>query len=255
MQHPDTFRDRVLSGEWLAGVWLNLGSSLTAELAGRTGFDWVLIDQEHGAGSEMTLLHQLQAVAATAAIPIVRVAANEAPRFKRTLDLGARGIMVPYVSSEAEARAAVANLRYPPRGIRGVAKFNRAADFGTGFADYYAHAHERLITAVQIETREAMDAIDAIARVDGVDVLFVGPMDLSTNLGVQEQWDAPVFATARQRVPAAARAAGKAAGILLSNPAHVPVVRAEGYTFVALGSDGSLAAAGLRQTLTSLRSP
>ncbi len=252
MEPSVAFRSRVLAREWLAGGWLNLGSSLTAELAGRVGFDWILLDQEHGAGSENTLLHQLQAVSATPATPIVRIAANEAPRFKRALDLGARGIMVPYIETEAEARAAVAALRFPPRGARGVAKFNRAAGFGLDFADYYAHAHERLVLVTQIETPRGIDNLEAIAAVDGVDALFVGPMDLSTNMGVQDQWDDPAFTAARQRVPVVAREAGKAAGILLSNPAHAPIVRREGYTFVALGSDGSFVLAGMRQALETL---
>ncbi len=247
------FRRRALAGEWLAGSFINLGSPLTAEIAGRSGFDWLLLDQEHGPGGEETLLHQLQAVAATPAAPIVRIAANEPPRFKRVLDLGAAGIMVPYVSTEAEARAAVAALRYPPRGIRGVSKFNRAAGFGLAFDDYYAHAHERLVTMAQIETPEAVAAAPAIAAVDGVDVLFIGPLDLTTNLGVPGHFDDPRFADARRSVAAAARKAGKAAGILLTVAAQIPVVRAEGYTVVALGSDGGSVTAGLLAAAVALR--
>src|SRR5271167_4800882 len=118
------FRSLVLAREWLTGTWLNLGSPATAEIAGLAGFDWVLLDHEHGCGGEETMLHQLQAVAASSAAPIVRIAANEAPRFKRALDLGAHGIMTPYVSTVAEAKATVAAMRYPPRGMRGVAKLH-----------------------------------------------------------------------------------------------------------------------------------
>ena len=115
---PD-FRQRVLARDWVPGTWLNLGSSVTAELAGNLGLDWILIDHEHGPGGEDTMLHQLQAVSATPSVPIVRIAANETPRFKRALDMGAHGIMAPFVSSASEARAAVAAMRYPPRGVRG----------------------------------------------------------------------------------------------------------------------------------------
>jgi 4-hydroxy-2-oxoheptanedioate aldolase len=251
--HAAGFRARVLAGEWLAGAWLNLGSALTAEIAARAGFDWVLFDQEHGPGGEETLLHQLHAVSGALAAPFVRIAANEPPRFKRALDLGAQGLMVPYVNSEDEARAAVAAFRYPPRGMRGVSKFNRSAGFGFDFDDTYAHAHERQVLIAQIETPEAVAAADAIARVDGVDVLFIGPLDLTANLGAPGNFDLPIFVEARKRVVAAARASGKATGILLGNPAHVPLVRAEGFTFVALGSDGGAVASGLRQILGQLR--
>jgi 4-hydroxy-2-oxoheptanedioate aldolase len=253
MNTPNRFRDRVLAAEWLAGTFINLGSALTAEIAGRAGFDWLMLDYEHGPGSEETLLHQIQAVSATPATTIVRLAANEAPRFKRALDLGAGGVMVPYVSTEAEAKAAVAALRYPPRGIRGVSKFNRAAGFGQDFEDYYAHAHERLVNMVQIETPEALQNLDAIASMDGVDVLFVGPLDLTTNLGIQGKFDHPLFVDARRRTAKAARKAGKAAGILLTAPEQKAIVRDEGYTVIAYGSDGGAVTAGLRQYVATLQ--
>ena len=247
------FRARVLAGEWVAGTFINLGSALTAEIAGRAGFDWLMIDQEHGPGSDETLLSQLQAIAATPAAAVVRIAANETVRFKRVLDLGAGGVMVPYVSTEAEARAAVAAVRYPPRGIRGVSKFNRAANFGQDFEDYYARAHERILTIVQIETPEALNHLDAIASVDGVDALFVGPLDLSTNLGVPGETDHPKVVEARRRTAEAARKAGKAAGILLFSAAQIPTARSEGFSLIALSSDGGAVANGLRQTAAALK--
>ncbi len=156
MSSKPSFRSRVLAGEWLSGTFINLGSALTAEIAARAGFDWLMLDYEHGPGSEETLLHQLQAVSGAGVATVVRIAENERPRFKRALDLGAGGVMVPYENNAEEARAAVASVRFPPRGIRGVSKFNRAAGFGQGFDDYYQHAHERLVTMAQIETPEAL---------------------------------------------------------------------------------------------------
>jgi len=253
MTTPSGFRARVLAGEWLAGTFVNLGSALTAEIAGRAGFDWLLLDHEHGPGSDETLLHQLQAAAATPATSIVRLAANEPPRFKRALDLGAGGVMVPYVNTAAEARAAVASLRYPPLGFRGVSKFNRAAGFGQDFDEYYAHANERLVTMAQIETPEAVENAAAIAEVDGVDVLFVGPLDLTANLGVPGNFGDAHFVEARRAVAAIARQAGKAAGILLATPAQIPAVRTEGYTVIALGSDGGAVTTGLRANAAALR--
>lgn len=247
------FRDRVLAGDWLAGTFINLGSPLTAEIAARSGFDWLMLDQEHGPGSEETLLQQLHAVSASSATSIVRIANNEPARFKRVLDLGAGGVMVPYVNNAEEARAAVASVRYPPHGQRGVSKFNRAAGFGQDFDEYYAHSHERLVTMAQIETPESLAQLDAIAAVDGVDVLFIGPLDLTTNMGIQGQFEHPLFVDARRAVAAAARKAGKAAGILATAPAQIPVLREEGFSVMAFGSDGGAVTAGLRQSLAAMR--
>ena len=253
MKISGDFRARVLAREWLAGTWLNLGSPITAEMAGLAGFDWVLLDHEHGPGSDTTILHQLQAVAATPAAGLVRIAANDPARFKRVLDAGAHGVMVPYIGTVAEAQAAVTALRYPPRGMRGVAKLTRATAFGADFDDYFAHAHERLVTLPQIETAEGVANAAAIASIDGVDVLFVGPMDLSTNLGIPGQYEHPLCVDALKRVATAAQNAGKAAGILLLNAAHIAMCRELGYTFVALGSDGGSASAGLRTAAAALR--
>ena len=242
-----SIRERALKRKLCAGTFINLGSSLTVEMAGQAGFDWGVIDIEHGSGDQESLVPQLQAVASTPAVPIVRIANNDPPRFKRVLDMGASGIMVPYVSSVDEARQAVASMRYPPRGIRGVAKLNRGSAFGAEFDEYYAHAHELLLTVVQIETKEAVDDIDNIAAVDGVDVLFIGPLDLSVNLGIPQQFDHPTFKDARAKVSAAAEKAGKAAGILLMNAEQLDDTVKAGFTFVALGSDGGLVATGMRQ--------
>lgn len=253
MKLPPDFRKRVLAREWLAGTFLNLGSPMTVEIAGLAGFDWVLIDHEHGPGGQDTLLHQLHAASATPAFPVVRIAQNETPRFKRVLDMGALGVMVPYVSSAAEAQAAVSAMRYPPHGIRGVAKFNRGAGFGGDFEEYYAHAHERLVTVIQIETADAVNRIDDIAAVEGADVLFVGPTDLSYNMGIRDQLESAPFTEALQRVSAAAKKHGKAAGILVHNNALVPKVRDLGYTFTALGSDGGAVRAGLLGFVAALK--
>ena len=245
MKLPADFKKRVLAREWLCGTFLGLGSPLTVEIAGLAGFDWILIDHEHGPGGEDTMLHQLQAASATPAFPIVRIAMNETPRFKRVLDMGALGVMVPYVNTAAEARAAVNAMRYPPHGIRGVAKFNRGAGFGGDFEEYYLHSHERLLGVMQIETLEALANIDEIAAVDGADVLFVGPTDLSYNMGIRDQLESAQFKEALVKVSAAAKKHGKAAGVLVHANHLVPMCRDLGYTFVALGSDGG----GVRNAL------
>ena len=247
-------RDRVLNGEWLGGTFLNLGSSVTAEIAGKAGFDWLLIDIEHGMGDRQEVLAQLQAIEGTPAAPIVRIAWNDLVLFKRVLDLGTSGVMVPCVNSGDEARHAAAAMRYPPDGVRGVARLNRACDFGPSFSEYFKDANSKLLTVVQIETTTAVEACPEIASVNGVDVLFVGPLDLSVSLGVPDQFDHPAVQSALSNVAKAARQAGKAAGILVANESQLNQVKALGFTFVALGSDGGAVVREMRATASLLRS-
>ncbi|MBI2843786.1 MAG: HpcH/HpaI aldolase/citrate lyase family protein [Armatimonadetes bacterium] len=242
-----SIRNRVLNGELLSGTWLNLGSSLTAEMAGGAGFDWVLIDLEHGVGDYACLLHQLQAVGNTQAAPVVRIPWNDPVQFKRVLDLGPCGVMVPYVNTADEARQAASSMRYPPQGIRGVAKLNRACGFGQDFDDYFDSVNDNLLTVVQIETETALGNVEEIAAVEGIDVLFVGPMDLSVSLEIPQQFDHPRFRSALTKIAEACSRHGKAAGILLGASEQIEQTVADGYTFVALNSDGGLVASGMRK--------
>lgn len=238
-------RERVQAGELLSGTWLNLGSIVTAEIASRAGFDWVLIDLEHGAGSDADLVGQLQAVECGGASAIVRVAWNDSVRFKRALDMGPAGIMVPYVNTAAEAFHAARAMRYPPDGNRGAARFHRANRYGQQFDAYMAHANGNLLTVVQVETAEAVRNADEIAAVEGVDVLFIGPLDLSVSLGIMGQVDHPDFRAAVRKVVEACRAHDKAAGILLPNADRIPAAVEDGFRFLAAGSDGTVVAAGM----------
>ncbi|MBT5707533.1 aldolase/citrate lyase family protein [Verrucomicrobia bacterium] len=242
-----SLRNRVLNKELLSGTFINLGSSITTEIAGRSGLDWLLIDLEHGAGDDESLVYQLQAASATPAAPIVRIANNDPWRFKRVLDLGASGIMVPWVSTAEEAEQVASAMRYPPQGIRGVAKLNRASGFGEDFKTYFEQANEQLLTIVQIEQKEALNNLDAIAAVDGIDVLFFGPLDMSVSMGIPQQYDHPDFIAVKQMIAEAASKAGKAAGTLLMTPDQIESTVAQGYSFIALGSDGGSVANGMQQ--------
>ena len=245
-------RQRVLSGEILAGTFLNLGSHMTVEIAGQAGFDWLLIDMEHGAGDYPDLVHQLQAADCTSASPLVRIAWNEVPRFKRVLDLGPSGVMVPWISNAEEAKHAVAAMRYPPQGIRGAASFNRACAYGKNFEEYFARASRDLLTIVQIESLQAVNCAGEIAAVDGVDVLFVGPLDLSVSLGAPRQLDRPDFREALRKVIAACHQHGKAAGILLWKQEQLEQAITDGFTFVGLGSDGAAVGTAMNQWAAAL---
>jgi len=245
-------REKVLAGEFLAGAWCNLGSRITVEIAASAGYDWVLMDQEHGPGGSETLLGQLQAMGQRACAPIVRIAWNEMPRFKRALDLGAMGIMVPYVQTAAEAQKAVSYLRYSPEGLRGVAASPRAAGYGVNFESYYAEANRNLLSVHQIETARAVENLQEIAGVDGVDVLFVGPLDLSLSVGMPKRFEDPEFCKLLSKVALCAKEAGKAAGILLPSIQLVDMVHGMGFTFVAVSSDGGMVVEGMKNNIAAL---
>jgi len=248
----NSIRQRALNGEILSGGWLNLGSSVTAEITASASFDWVCVDLEHGAGGHTELLHQLQAIKGNQAAAFVRIACNETPRFKRVLDLGAEGIMIPHISTAEEAKLAVASMQFPPKGIRGVARLNRAAGFGENFDEYFHTANETLLTLTQIETKFAIKNIDAIAAVDGVDVLFVGPLDLSISLGIPQQYDHETFLEAMDKIVAACRKAGKAAGMHCFSVDRVQEFVKKGFTVLAIGSDSGLIAQGMKNLAASV---
>jgi len=243
---------RLRDGETLAGCFLNLGSPLTAEIMGRAGFDFAVIDLEHGSGTEADVLPQLQALGATDTGVIVRVESHERQRAHRVLDLGAEGIMFPRVGSAPEATRAVAGLRYPPQGVRGVATANRACEFGVTALRYMESAPSTLLGVVQIESEDALAAVDDIASVDGADVLFIGPMDLTASLGILAQFDHPRYGDALETVSAAAHRHGKALGVLMARPEDFDRYHALGFRLIACGSDGTLLAAGARRQLELL---
>lgn len=244
-------REKVLAGEFLAGVWCNLASSLTAEIAASAGYDWLLIDQEHGPGDNETLMGQLQAVGQRSCAPIVRIVWNEMPRFKRALDLGAMGIMVPYVQTVADAEKAVSYMRYPPEGLRGAAISPRATGYGVHFDSYYSEANRKLLSVHQIETARAVENVQDIARVDGVDVLFVGPLDLSLSVGMPKRFEDPEYRKLLSKVALCAKEAGKAAGILLPSIRLVDMVHEMGYTFIAVSSDSGMVVEGMKNNMAA----
>jgi 2-keto-3-deoxy-L-rhamnonate aldolase RhmA len=244
-----TMRDRVRGGDTLLGAFLHGGSPVVAELCGRSGFDWVLVDLEHGAATEAELLPQLLAIAATPATAVVRVEEGTRLRIGRALDLGADGLMIPRLDTVDQVRQVVSWLRYPPTGVRGVAMMTRGAGLGGVTHDAIRDLNERPLLVVQIESASAVNSAHAIADIDGVDVLFVGPSDLSHALGIPGRLDEPVYVEALDTVLAAARSRGKAPGILLRNAAHAPRYLERGFTFVGIGSDLAFVADGAQVAL------
>jgi len=246
-------KQRLRQGDTLHGCWLNLGSSLTAEIVGLSGFDWVLIDLEHGAGTDKDVLHQLQALEHTPAAAVVRIESAQRQRIHRILDLGAEGIMVPRISNATEAAAVASGLHYPPDGSRGIAKMVRASGFGKNFPAYYKHAKDNILGVVQIETAEVLHHLDAVAASEGIDVLFIGPSDLSMELGIFGQLDHPLFKDAVRATVEAARKAGKAVGILIQDPNDHKVYHEMGIRMIACGADGTFVAEGARNMANKLK--
>jgi 2-keto-3-deoxy-L-rhamnonate aldolase RhmA len=241
---------RLAAGETLFGTFLTLGSPLVAESLAVAGFDWLLVDLEHGGGDESLLLSQLLGATAGGAHGLVRVETDARGRTARALDYGVEGVMCPQVNSVEQAEAWAGALHYETG--RGVALFHRGARFGTD-PDAMAHARERVFGIAQIESPEAVEACEGIAAVDGVDVLFVGPSDLSYSMGIFREFDHPSFRDAIARVNAAAAAAGKATGIFLTSPDQVPGALADGFRMLCLGSDGGFMMQAARAALARLK--
>ncbi|HEY5628966.1 MAG TPA: aldolase/citrate lyase family protein [Candidatus Limnocylindrales bacterium] len=238
-------RRRVLAGEPSIGAWVNLGSVVSAELVARAGFDWVVLDLEHGMGSEADIHPQLLAVQGTPTAALVRPASSERLRVGRALDLGADGLVVPRLETPAEVAETLAWMRYPPAGTRGVALTTRGGGyFGIAHPDLASSVNERLLGVFQVESPVAVAAADELAAIDGVDVLFVGPADLSHAMAMPGRFAEPAFTDALDRVVAACRANGKAAGILLADASLVPAYLERGFTFLGVGSDSGWVVSG-----------
>jgi 4-hydroxy-2-oxoheptanedioate aldolase len=246
-------RRRIRSGETLFGAWASLGSPGSAELVGRAGYDWVVIDMEHGNTTEAELLAHLNAIEVSGSVALVRPQSGERLRIGRALDMGAGGIVIPRLDTVEEVREAITFLRYPPTGQRGVALLTRGARLGTVNHAGVAALNDDIVGIVQIESPSALEAADEIAATDGVDVLFVGPADLSHSLGVAGQFATDTYQAALRKVVAACRAHGKAPGILLYDHASFGPHLDLGFTFVGLGADVSFVNEGARAALAAGR--
>jgi 2-dehydro-3-deoxyglucarate aldolase/4-hydroxy-2-oxoheptanedioate aldolase len=240
-------RRRILAGEPLLGTFLDLGSPLAAEITAGAGFDWLVLDLEHGAGGREATLAQLQAARAPV---IVRVPGADSEETGWVLDHGAAGVLVPRVQGIRDAARAEAATRYG--GARGLDPGSRAAGFGRD-AGYGGRADEERVVMIQIETRGALDAVEEIAALPGVDALFVGPYDLGVALGVTPGAATPEVQEAARRVAAAARAADKGAAVFLGDTALAPTYRDLGFTLLSAGFTSVLLAGASDAILAALQ--
>jgi len=250
MQNPrNRFKAGLRSGRVQIGIWNAIPAPTVAELLAACGFDWIVIDTEHGPMEVTDTLPALQAIAAYPdCSAIVRVAINDWVLIKRHLDQGAQTLMLPYVQSRAEAEAAVRAMRYPPRGVRGVAGMTRASRYGR-IPDYVARAEEDLCLVVQVETRDALDRLEEIATVDGVDAVFIGPADLAASLGHPGNPGHPEVVAAIEGAIGRLGALGVPSGILTLDRAFARRCIDLGTRFTALTVDMAL----LGQSAAALR--
>ena len=238
----NSFKAALRDGRRQLGLWCTLPGSFATEVVAGAGYDWLLFDTEHSPGDPLTVLPQLQAAAGYHSVaPVVRPAANDTVLIKRFLDIGAQSLLIPYVQNADEARAAVRATRYPPDGIRGVSALTRATRFGRE-ADYFAKAADDICLLVQIETQEALDNLEAIAAVEGVDGLFVGPADLSASLGYGAAQTHPDMRAKVVETIRRIKAAGKPAGLLTADTVLQKSALEAGVDFLALGVDAGLLA-------------
>lgn len=240
---PNRFKRALREGRQQIGLWCSLPGGSVAETLAGAGFDWILFDNEHSPGDPTSVLAQLQAAAPYAVSAIVRPPTNDTVMIKRYLDVGAQTLLIPYVQSADEARAAVAAMLYPPAGLRGVSGWTRANRYGR-VPDYAARAAEELCLLVQVETAQALGQIEAIAAVEGVHGIFIGPADLAASMGHAGRLDHPAVVAAVEDAIGRIRACGVPAGILTLDGDFARRCMALGTLFTAVGTDGNLLSRG-----------
>jgi 4-hydroxy-2-oxoheptanedioate aldolase len=233
----NAFKAALAEGRFQLGLWVALGSAYAAEILSTSGYDWLLIDGEHGPNDLPSMGAQIGALRHAPAHAMVRPPMGEAWLLKQLLDQGAQTFLIPMVESAAQAEALVRALRYPPRGIRGVgAGLGRASDFNR-VPDYVTTANAEICLIVQVESRAGLAAIDEIAAVDGVDGVFIGPSDLAADMGHLGNPGAPEVLAAITHAFARIKAHGKARGIMTVSLAQAGVYRDLGADFMAIGTD------------------
>ncbi|HWK87406.1 MAG TPA: HpcH/HpaI aldolase/citrate lyase family protein [Xanthobacteraceae bacterium] len=242
MEMPkNAFKAAINAGKPQIGLWCSIPSNYAAELLAGAGFDWLLLDTEHTPVDIETVVTQLQAIAPYPTTPIVRVPVNDKTTIKRYLDTGAQTLLIPMVDTVEDAKAAVAYTRFPETGFRGVAGATRATRFGR-IKNYHVNAHKEICTLIQVESRESLKHIEAMAEIEGIDGIFVGPADLHASLGyLGERAHKDVMPVIDDAIRRIAKA-GKAPGILTDSEENARRWLDCGATFVAVGADTGLLA-------------
>lgn len=242
MDSQETFKnplkEKLKQGKKTAGSWLHMGSPIASEIVGRAGFDWVIIDMEHGPADVMTLVSQLQVMSGGNTVPIVRVPWNDFVIIKRVLDAGAFGLIIPYVNTKEEAVAAVQACKYPPEGIRGLAGSTRAAWHNQRAKNYFSTVNDEILIMTQVETRTAVDNLDEMLEVPGIDGIFIGPMDLATSMGHLADPSPPEVQDTIREVEEKVKKSGKFLATISANWDQAKALYDRGYQLISLMADG-----------------
>lgn len=241
------FKQDMLAKKQLIGCWAALGSPITTEILGLAGFDWLLLDGEHAVNDVISFVPQLMALKDSVSAPVVRPSWNDQVLIKRLLDIGFYNFLIPYVETAEQAKLAVSYTRYPPEGVRGVSVAHRSNVYGT-IPDYFQKINKNICVMVQVETQQAVNNVESIVAVDGVDGIFIGPSDLSASLGHFGNPKHPDVQMAIKKVFNEAKKQSKACGILATIEADARQYIDMGATFVAVGNDLGL----LRNSTQSL---
>jgi len=238
-----TFKNRVKrllkEGKKTSGAWLQIASPFTAEILSSAGFDWLMIDMEHGPGDILTLISQIQAMKGTDCVPLVRTPWNDFVAIKRILDAGAQGVLVPYVNTREQAEEAVKACKYPPEGIRGVAGSPRAPGYGQNHGDYLQRANDEIFIMVAVETPDAVANLDEILQVEGLDGIFIGPMDLASNMGYLGQPGQPEVQEVIAGIENKVFASGKILATIAGTWEQAQILYERGYQMITLMADGT----------------
>lgn len=247
-------KKRLQTGDVTIGSWITLGHAGIAEIMARAGYDWIVVDMEHSVISIDTAGDLIRIIDLCGVAPLVRLTSNHPDQIKRLMDAGAHGIVVPMVNSADDAARAVAAVRYAPEGSRGVG-LARAQGYGVVFKDYFDWQKHSSVVIVQIEHRDALDQLDAILSVPGVDGFFIGPYDLSCSMGIPGQFEHPDFIATLDKILEAGRRLGVPAGLHIVEPDSVRLAQSiqQGYRFVAYSVDIRLLDVGARQGLQHFR--
>ena len=251
----NALKSALNQGNVQSGLWLTIANGAVAEIAGKAGFDWCLIDAEHGPNTLTTIAAQLRALAGTPAKAVVRVPMGEDWMLKQVLDLGVQTIVVPMVNTAVQAAQVAAAVRYPGEGSRGMgAVLARASGYGE-IVDYVSSANDQIFLFVQIESAAGVENVDEIAATPGVDGIFVGPADLSADMGFVGQPDAPEVIAAIDHVYARTKAAGKAIGTVMFDESDFQTQIDKGVTFLGLGGDSFTLQTALKALAAKVRAP
>ncbi|MEM3056508.1 MAG: aldolase/citrate lyase family protein [Candidatus Bathyarchaeia archaeon] len=247
-------KERLRGGGAALGVWMSILNHQVVRIVANSGVDWILFDTEHGPPTFETVDSLVRASVGCKALPLVRVVWNDMNAIKLALDTGAYGVIVPWVNTKEEAERAVSYCRYPPEGVRGCAPGRPASVWGLSDEEYLEVVNDEVLVAVQIETRKAVENIEEIVGVEGVDATFIGPMDLSMSMGYRGKPFHPDVVKAMERVLEACIASGVAPGIAFARGVeHINELIERGFRFVGIGSDSGLLAMGCSETLKRIR--